>query len=108
MVAEPLSTVTYCRPLRSHAIGRPLMPEPIWNDHSRLPLAASKAMNWPLCEPVKTRPPAVDSTPDQKGDLLSTRQTALPVTGSQATSEPRLPSSGETKPPSSRPRYQLG
>src|SRR5258706_11397950 len=84
------------------------MPEPVWNDHSLLPVFESKAMNWPLWEPVKTTPPAVESTPDQNGDLFSTRHTALPATGSHATSAPRLPSSGLTKPPSSRPRYQFG
>ena len=54
-------------------------------------------MNSPVCEPVKTSPPPVDSTPDQNGDLLSTRQAGLAATGSQATSAPRLPSSGEMK-----------
>src|SRR4051812_7370845 len=108
MVTEPLSTVMYCLPSRSHAIGSPEIPEPVWNCHSFLPLAASKAMNCPVCEPVKTTPPPVDSTPLQFGDLPGTSHTRLFATGSHATSAPRLPSSGPTKPPSSSPSHQLG
>lgn len=36
-----LSTVMYWRPSFSQAIGRPEMPEPVWNDHSFLPFFAS-------------------------------------------------------------------
>src|SRR5205085_7121217 len=82
-VAAPLRTVTYWRPSLSQVIGRPVMPEPVWNDQSLRPVLASKAMNWPFCEPVKTTPPSVLSTPAQNGDLFSVRQTALPATGSQ-------------------------
>ena len=99
-VAAPLVTVTYCLPSRSHVIGIPVIPEPVWNCQSFLPVAASNATNSPVCAPVKTTPPAVDRTPDQNGVLESTSHRFLPVTGSHATSEPLMPSGGATKPPS--------
>src|SRR6185295_11207257 len=82
------------------------MPDPVWNCHSFLPLVESNARNSPVCAPVKTRSPAVASTPDQNGTLVGYSQMTLPVSGSIAERYPRLPSAGSTQPPISTPRYQ--
>ena len=59
--------MTYCLPLCSQVTGRPMIPEPVWNCHSFLPVLASTAMNSPVAAPVNTRPPAVDSVPAMLG-----------------------------------------
>src|ERR1700754_2744634 len=55
----PLVTVTYCLPSRSHVIGIPMIPDPVWNFQSCLPSLLAKAMNSPVMDPVNTSPPSV-------------------------------------------------
>src|SRR5262249_53493220 len=42
-----------------------LMPEPVWNCQTTLPVSASTAMNSPVSLPVNSRPPPVASIADQ-------------------------------------------
>src|SRR5262249_40576511 len=55
----PEATVMYCLPSTSYVTGGAPMPQPVWNVHSLLPLAASYATKLPSIWPVNTSPPAV-------------------------------------------------
>src|SRR5215469_12562378 len=87
----PLDTAMYWTPSCSQVIGWPSMPDPVWNDHSFLPVSASKASNSPVSWPLNTTPPPVDSTPEKRGRSLGCSHFALPVMGSIAFRYPRGP-----------------
>src|SRR3546814_9090109 len=85
---QPDITATYCSPSCSQVTGLPTTPEPVWNFHNSWPVFASKALRYPSGVPVKTRLPAVESTPPQIGALFFYYQTILPVFGSMARRAP--------------------
>src|SRR5215471_15890107 len=62
-VLPPAATAMYCLPPMLYETAGALTPAPHWYSQSFLPVFASKARNRPLPSPLKTRPPAVASTP---------------------------------------------
>ena len=64
--------------------------------HSFLPVFASSALNQPLPSPLKTRPPAVASTPPISGCSVSCFHATLPVSRLTADSRPHCFSLGIT------------
>src|SRR5271167_2758944 len=88
----PLETAIYCTPSCSQVTGCPSMPDPVLNCHSLLPLSASNASSSPVSLPENTTPPAVESTPENRGTSLRASHLALPVSGSIAFRPPRAPS----------------
>src|SRR5687767_11624908 len=83
-----------------------MIPEPVWNCHSFLPVSASKAMNSPVAAPVNTSPPPVDSVPAMLGTPGQAYcHFALPVIGSSADRKPVGWSFGMVTPRKSMPRY---
>src|SRR5690349_6283368 len=85
---QPEATATYCSPFVYQVTGDEVMPEPVLNFHSSLPVFASNALRKPSGVPVKTRLPSVESTPPQSTPGLWYSQTILPVAGSTALSAP--------------------
>src|SRR3954465_1230849 len=85
---QPETTETYCSPSISQVIGEPTMPEPVLNFQSSAPVLASKAFRKPSGVPVKTRLPAVVSTPPHSGAGFLYSHTILPVFGSIARRAP--------------------
>src|SRR4051812_25364972 len=71
-----------------------LTPAPALKRHSSLPLEASNALNQPLASPLKTRLPAVASTPPMSGWSVLTPQATLPVSTFTATRRPHCCSLG--------------
>src|SRR5690242_18431942 len=86
--ADPAATTTYSFPSTAYAIGDEYTEAPAWKYHSGFPLAASSAIKFPSASPVKTRPPAVESTPDHVGEGCFHSHLILPVSGSRARRAP--------------------
>ena len=86
--ADPAATATYCFPSMANVIGDEYTDAPHWKCHSALPEAASSAMKFPSASPVKTSPPAVESTPDQVGEGCFHSHFIFPVFGSIARNAP--------------------
>src|SRR5260370_20764400 len=82
--ADPAATATYCFPSIAKDIGDEYTDAPHWKCQRAFPEAASSAMKFPSASPVKTSPPAVESTPDQVGDGCIYYHFIFPVIGSKA------------------------
>src|SRR5581483_909749 len=85
----PAAIATYCLPSTAKLIGEAYTAPPIWKCQSGLPEAASSAIRLPSASPVNSRPPAVDNTPDQVGDVCGNSHFTLPDSGSIARTAPR-------------------
>jgi hypothetical protein len=86
--ALPAATATYCFPSIAKDIGDEYTDAPHWKCQSAFPEAASSAMKFPSASPVKTSPPAVESTPDHVGEGCFHSHFIFPVFGSMARSAP--------------------
>src|SRR6266851_8670163 len=87
--ALPAATATYCFPSTANDIGDEYTDAPHWKCHSTLPEAASSAIKFPSASPVKTSPPAVDSTPAHDGEVCFHSHLSFPVAGSSARNAPQ-------------------
>src|SRR5690348_7700690 len=90
----PAATATYCLPPTMYDTAGALTPEPQLNFHSSLPVFASNALNQPFASPLKTRFPAVASTPPMSGCGVLCFHAILPVSRFTATSCPHCSSVG--------------
>src|SRR5690349_18418781 len=86
---EPAAIATYCLPSIAYVIGDAYTDAPHWKCHRILPVAASSAMKFPSASPVKTSPPAVESTPDHDGERCLTSHLIWLVAGSIARTAPQ-------------------
>src|SRR5213592_8780 len=90
----PAATATYCLPLTIYDTAGAFTPAPQLYFHSSLPVAASNALNQPFASPLKTRFPAVASTPPISGCGVFAPQATLPVSRLTATRRPDCASLG--------------
>src|SRR5260370_33084760 len=86
--ADPAATATYCFPSIAKDIGDEYTDAPHWKCQRAFPEAASSAMKFPSASPVKTSPPAVQSTPDHVGEGRFHCPFIFPVLGSMAPTPP--------------------
>src|SRR5262249_33558773 len=75
---------TRCSPPIEKEIGFERTAPPTWNRQRGSPVDASSAKTCPSFVPPKTRPPAVDSTPDHGGECKRNSQRSLPLSDSRA------------------------
>src|SRR6185369_11365302 len=95
-VLPPAATATYCLPPTMYETAGALTPAPHWYSQSFLPVFASKARKRPLPSPLKTRSPAVASTPPISGCSVSNFHATLPVSRLTADRRPHCFSLGIT------------